>query len=367
MLDPPFLDMIEEDVSPLDQPVLRRQSAGYMALVTSSQIERYADQVHRCLKNLSSRRNSDTDATVRNHPDKMDLDDGREYSEADFELAIYCINFHIHQHYLARRGVLNFCRTNEEVEDFKEWSLEIRRVDRKLARLAAKKEAGEEERKRQQNLQPSQLDKQYQTRYPFPDELEDVEMDSPPSEAPEVPERPEDPMILGPAPTPPEAQMPTPLPTRSSSTVHEQLHRSFHYSCPHPISKPTLDAYHQDYTGQQNNTPPTTPPPPQPLFQSSSPPSSYADYKTPQGMNWFLFHQENIWRKRTKARSQRLHAAIKKFAAIMRERESQREDGLKIAKYHAAVAEMECLRTRNGPRIVEREPVVKNLLDSMNR
>ncbi|GIJ85862.1 hypothetical protein Asppvi_004726 [Aspergillus pseudoviridinutans] len=110
--DPPFLhpQTIEIDgVSPRTIPP-EPQVPGYQRLMTPAQHESYST----ALEELTER------------------EAGRgEESGALF--ARYMLDFHIHVHYLSRRGMLTLCRDVEEVHEMRRWRWRVALVDDVLA------------------------------------------------------------------------------------------------------------------------------------------------------------------------------------------------------------------------------------------
>ncbi|CRG87667.1 hypothetical protein PISL3812_04687 [Talaromyces islandicus] len=109
--DPPFvLNRPCEEVAPdeIPQEVLE---PGYIRLATDAQHKRYLEQVQ---KNIARNRENNTFTVMG------DVDQGYET-----KFAVYCVDYHIHQHYLHRRSALNLCRTNDEMDDIRYWKYKL--------------------------------------------------------------------------------------------------------------------------------------------------------------------------------------------------------------------------------------------------
>ncbi|KAL1970931.1 hypothetical protein VTN77DRAFT_2765 [Rasamsonia byssochlamydoides] len=233
--DPPFSLPVEEDVSP-DKTPAKCWEPGYRRYATATQRERYLKQVQQ----------------------RVDSGGGRNNGGMDVQFAFYCVDYHIHQHYLARRSPLNLCRTFEEMHDFRLWRLEM-------------------------------------------------------------------------------------------------LNNNNH----HDDDKIVNDS--KTIRSRTIFTDPSPSPPPSP-----SPAAAASAYPGPSWTHnqLFMSHQINLIRLRTtqKQRWQRVRAARAKFKAIMKERAQQREDGLLIAKYQAAIAQLDSIQRRSGREAKaksKREPKLK--------
>lgn len=103
--DPPFLlnQPHDDDVAPDEMPEIVDEP-GHLHLATTAQQQQYLQIVDRFV--------------ARNRKRKVfrALEDaGQPFDESKF--GYYCVDFHIHQHFIRRRSILNICRTDEEMDD----------------------------------------------------------------------------------------------------------------------------------------------------------------------------------------------------------------------------------------------------------
>lgn len=105
--DPPFSIDTDEDVPPDETPAERWQP-GYWRYASAAQRERYMQQVQQVL-----------------------LGGGRG-EEKDVLFAFYSVDFHIHQHHLARRSSMNLCQTVKEMRDVRLWQWQLENMNKKV-------------------------------------------------------------------------------------------------------------------------------------------------------------------------------------------------------------------------------------------
>jgi hypothetical protein len=109
--DPPFvLNQPCEEIAPDEMPQ-EVWEPGYLQLATQAQQDRYLELVQR---HINRNRESKIFAGME------EVDQGYES-----KFAFYCVDYHIHQHYLHRRSALNLCRTNDEMDDFRYWKYKL--------------------------------------------------------------------------------------------------------------------------------------------------------------------------------------------------------------------------------------------------
>ncbi|QKX63515.1 uncharacterized protein TRUGW13939_10686 [Talaromyces rugulosus] len=109
--DPPFvLNQPCEDIAPDEMPQ-EVCAPGYLQLATQAQQDRYLELVGGHIN--------------RNRENKIFA--GMEEVDQGYEskFAFYCVDYHIHQHYIHRRSALNLCRTNDEMDDFRSWKYKL--------------------------------------------------------------------------------------------------------------------------------------------------------------------------------------------------------------------------------------------------
>jgi hypothetical protein len=106
----PIRNREEDDEVAPDETAVRPWEPGYHRLATDDQYELFIQRA--------------TEAVDFNRGHGMSRLNGTDY---EFDYAVYCVNYHIHQQRLARRHGLNLCRDDEELEAFHLW--------RRMARL----------------------------------------------------------------------------------------------------------------------------------------------------------------------------------------------------------------------------------------
>lgn len=107
--DPPFSIDTDDDIPPDEMPPERWQP-GYRRYATAAQQERYLQQVRQVL--LPGGGSGDV--------------------ERDVQFAFYCVDYHIHQHCLARRSPMNLCRTVGEMRDVQLCQLQMENMKNKV-------------------------------------------------------------------------------------------------------------------------------------------------------------------------------------------------------------------------------------------
>lgn len=109
--DPPFVtNQACEEIAPDEMPqeVWR---PGYLQLATKAQTDKYVELAEGQIN--------------RNRERKVfaEMEEVEQGYESKF--AFYCVDYHIHQHYLHRRSALNLCRTNDEMDEFRYWKYKL--------------------------------------------------------------------------------------------------------------------------------------------------------------------------------------------------------------------------------------------------
>lgn len=307
--DPPFLlNQPYDDVAPDEMPE-EVSEPGYLQLATIAQQEQYLQLVeHHIERNRAKKVFSGIE---------MKADQGYES-----RFAFYCVDFHIHQHYVHRRSVLNYCRTNEEMEDIRYWKY-------KLALWTA-----------HHNSQLSVQTKEMHV------DLED------------------------------ENELSV---TTSSTTDPIQMIRKEQAEASDPFSTMT------NLSGAWSATPPSPTSsifssspmvPSSPSTAASSPPkaSSFPNPTPPIILPWptqqlTLSNQISLHRhlSNPRERATRVRNVRRRFRETMQQRALQRRDGLIIANYEAAFALQKWHRNRGGPLAMLREGNVGELLKRYNR
>ncbi|KAJ5462954.1 hypothetical protein N7475_007898 [Penicillium sp. IBT 31633x] len=105
---PPFFackSVQDEYVSPLDTKPCQSDDATFWQDITVSQQQQYYDKIDVILG-------------------KTEAQSGKPIDEATVLFAHYQVDFHIRQHYLGPRSVLNLCRTDKEITDLNYWEWE---------------------------------------------------------------------------------------------------------------------------------------------------------------------------------------------------------------------------------------------------
>lgn len=99
----------EENVSPFDTPI-QSQDPSYWKRVSSDQRQRYYLLVEQTLN-----QSLDGDKTIG--------------PETAILFAHYQVDYHIRQHYLARRGVLTLCRDGKDLQQLRQWQWSMSDID----------------------------------------------------------------------------------------------------------------------------------------------------------------------------------------------------------------------------------------------
>lgn len=104
----------EDEVAP-DEAAARPWEPGYHRLATDDQYKLFMQRAN--------------EAVVYSRGHGMSRLEGTDY---EFDYAVYCVNYHIHQHRVARRNGLNLCRDDDELEEFHLWRTMVHDADIQL-------------------------------------------------------------------------------------------------------------------------------------------------------------------------------------------------------------------------------------------
>ncbi|KAL1974716.1 hypothetical protein VTN31DRAFT_4920 [Thermomyces dupontii] len=117
--DPPFrvyTNEDEEDQDPKQPQTTLRQTPGYKACATEEQLARYENLV-RMIREKHRRANPSRASAAGKTEEEKETE--------EWVYARYCVDMHIHQHYLARRSILNLCRDDGEIQDLRAWQFHM--------------------------------------------------------------------------------------------------------------------------------------------------------------------------------------------------------------------------------------------------
>lgn len=117
--DPPFRVYTNDDNEDQDPKQVRTNKLpipGYKTCATEEQLARYENLV------MTTREKHRKTKTGR--PSSAGKTAEERESE-EWMYARYCVDMHIHQHYLARRSILNLCRDEGEIQDLRAWQFHM--------------------------------------------------------------------------------------------------------------------------------------------------------------------------------------------------------------------------------------------------
>ncbi|EED17585.1 hypothetical protein TSTA_114000 [Talaromyces stipitatus ATCC 10500] len=302
--DPPFLinPPYEDDVAPDEFPE-EVNDPGYLHLATEAQQEQYLELVEHFI--------------ARNREKKVFW--GMEEVDQGYEskFAFYCVDYHIHHHFVHRRSILNYCRTNEEMNDIRDWKY-------RLAVWTA-----------QNNIQFASQSKE--TR----DESEFTVTTTSSMTAPIQVSRTAKPGAFDTSPTSTNFSGESTAPSSRESSVFS--------SSIAPSSPSTTSSSPPKPLSFPNPSPPTTLPWPKQQAKFSNQISLHR-------------HLSNPHERAARARSVR-----ERWEEVMKKRAEQRRDGLIIANYEAAFTLQKWQRHRGGPLFMARDGSIGELLKRYNR
>ncbi|GAM36540.1 hypothetical protein TCE0_018f05704 [Talaromyces pinophilus] len=302
--DPPFLlskPCDEDDVAPDEMPKAVSEP-GYLHLATAAQQEQYLQRVEQFIARNRERK------VFRNM--REEVDQGYES-----EFAFYCVDYHIHQHFIHRRSILNYCRTDEEMDEVQAWKKE-------LAKHAA-----------QNNAQLASQSKEMQDESEFT-----VSTSS--TTAPIQVARKANPGFFD----------PSSISTSFSGEESSSSRNTSIFSSSMAPSSPSTTASSPPKVGSfPNAPPPITPPWPKEQAAFSNQISLHRHLTNP--------HE----------RAARVLKVREWYQKTMKKRAEQRRDGLIIANYEAAFALQKWQRGRGGPLAMQRQRSIDELLKEYNR
>lgn len=241
--------------------------------------------------------------------------------EYESQFAFYCVDFHIHQHYLHRRSVLNYCRTNGEMEDIRDWKHRLALWTSKYDTQASVQFQGQ--------CMSSEGETEFTTTTSSTTQpLRILKKDAP--------------EISGYFPitsnVPGDWSSPPPSPTSSI------------FSTPAIASSPSTAASTPPKVSSfPNPEPPLVNPWPKQQLALSSQISLHRHLVSPQD------------------KAERVRISRRRFREIMKKRSIQRRDGIIIANYEAAFARQKWHRGKGGPLAMQREGKIGELLKQYNR
>lgn len=104
---PPFFASkiaLDDDISPSDTDIVTHEydNTTFWEYITPAQQQRYYDKIDTILK-------------------KAEAESGKPIDEATVLFAHYQVDFHIRQHYLAPRSILNLCRSKDDIRSLTHW------------------------------------------------------------------------------------------------------------------------------------------------------------------------------------------------------------------------------------------------------
>lgn len=302
--DPPFLlsqPCEEDDVAPDEMPE-QVSEPGYLHLATTAQQEQYLQLVEKFIARNRERK------VFRNM--REEIDQGYES-----KFAFYCVDYHIHQHFIHRRSILNYCRTNEEMDELQSWK-------KVLAKSAA-----------QYNAQLASQSKEMQHESEFT-----VTTSS--TTAPILVARKANPGMFDPFSTS----------TTFSREESSSSRVSSIFSSSMVSSSPSTAASSPPKAGSFTNTPPAI---------ALPWPKEQAAFSNQISLHRHLTNPHERAARVLKVREQ--------YQRTMRKRAEQRRDGLIIANYEAAFALQKWQRGRGGPLAMQRQRSIGELLKEYNR
>lgn len=299
--DPPFFlnqPSDEDDVAPDEMPK-EVSEPGYLHLATTAQQEQYLQLVEHFIARNRERK------VFRNMTEEID-----QGYESKF--AFYCVDYHVHQHFIHRRSILNYCRTNEEMDEVQEWK-------KKLASWTA-----------QNNAQLANQSKEMQDESEFT-------VTTTSTTAPIQVARKENPGTFDPFPTS----------TKFSGEESSSSRNSSIFSSSMDPSSPSTTASSPPKAGSFPN-----PPPPITLPW----PKEQAAFSNQISLHRHLTNPH-----------ERVAQVRERYQKTMKQRAEQRRDGLIIANYEAAFALQKWQRGRGGPLAMQRQGSIGELLKEYNR
>lgn len=302
--DPPFLlsqPYDEDDVAPDEMP-RENNEPGYLHLATTAQQEKYLQLVEHFIARNRERK------VFRNM--REEIDQGYES-----KFAFYCVDYHIHQHFIHKRSILNYCRTNEEMDEVQSWK-------KNLAKWVA-----------QNNAQLAIQSKEMQDESEF-------------------------------------------TVTASNTTAPIQVARKQNPGAFVPFSTSTTFSGEEPPSSRNSSIFSSSMFPSSPSTTASSPPKagSFPNLPPPITLPWpkeqaAFSNQINLHRHLTNPheRAARVLKVRERYQKTMKKRAEQRRDGLIIANYEAAFAQQKWQRGRGGPLAMQRQGSIGELLKEYNR
>lgn len=302
--DPPFRisqTCDEADVAPDEMPKAVNEP-GYLHLATTAQQEQYLQMVE---KFIARNRERKVFRTMREEAD-------RGYES---KFAFYCVDYHIHQHFIHRRSILNYCRTNEEMDEVQTWKKD-------LAKWAA-----------QNNAQLASQPREIQDENEFTVTTSSIT-------APIQVARKANPGLFDPFSTPNSFSREESSSSRNSSIFSSSMGHS----------SPSTAASSPPKAGSLSNTPPPV---------TIPWPKEQAAFSNQISLHRHLTNSHE--------RAARVLQVRERYHKTMKKRAEQRRDGLIIANYEAAFALQKWQRGRGGPLAMQRQRSIGELLNEYNR
>lgn len=301
--DPPFLlskPYDEDDVAPDEMPKPVNEP-GYLHLATTTQQEQYLQLVEYFIARNRERK------VFRN---MREVDQGYES-----EFAFYCVDYHIHQHFIHRRSILNYCRTDKEMFQLQSWKKELAKWDA------------------QNNAHLASQSKEMQDESEF-------------------------------------------TVTTSSTTAPIQVARKANPGSFDPFSTSTTFSGEESSSSRNSSIFSSSMAPSSPSTTASSPPKagSFPNAPPPITLPWpkeqaAFSNQISLHRHLTNPheRAARVLKVRERYQKTMKKRAEQRRDGLIIANYEAAFALQKWQRGRGGPLAMQRQRSIDEVLKEYNR